>query len=920
MKFKLSDSFLSKYKSIKPPFGFNGFGEVVYFRCVSVETPVLCGDLSWKPAGELQIGDTLLAFDEELSLESKERYFKYSQVTANSVEDAECFGIELENGETLYATSEHPWLVKTGAGLEWVQTKDLGVGSRGAHKYMIKICEPTTQDYSYESGFLAAAFDSEGSLDRSYGLVFTQIQNELLDTVKTYLGKKGFDYNFSEKNTYNPNSLVKGNFKCFDITLYGKEKLFKFFSEFRPPRLLKKFLNRIQDVALRATKHVKILRVFPAGVRKIAVLSTSSATHITAGYPSHNTYSRVKEDGQNEVWWETVARVVEGTFNMQKRWIDENGLEWNPRKAQQSAHEMYDRIFNMKFLPPGRGLWAMGSPITEDKKLFAALNNCGFCTTANLAEQLSKPFRFLMDASMLGVGVGFDTKGAGSVVIKGDNKVSEESFVVPDTREGWVDAVGGLIDSYFLGSSKLVFDYSLIRPEGVPIKGFGGLSSGHKPLAECIEGIRATLERIVGKDITRTAIVDIMNLIGKAVVAGNVRRTAEIVFDDSMSDEYLDLKNYEVNPHRETFGWTSNNSILCSLGMDYSSAANRTKINGEPGYFWLDNARAYSRMNNGTDNKDFRAVGCNPCVEQTLEDKELCCLVETFPHNHDSIEDFVLTLKYAYLYAKTVTLGKTHWPETNRVLLRNRRIGCSMSGIAQFISNRGINTLKEWCDKGYEAIQRYDIVYSDWLAIPRSIKTTSIKPSGTVSLLAGATPGMHYPEDVFCIRRMRLSKHSDLVPKLRDAGYKIEPCFGSEDNTVVAEFPIQFRGIRKASELSLWEQLSLAAFLQKHWADNQVSCTVTFKPHTRDEKGKIVAKDGEEDEIVHALNYFQYQLKGVSFLPRRTNVYRQMPYEGITEAKYNEILSGLKALRLGRVKNEEAEIEKGCNNDVCLLK
>ena len=121
-----------------------------------------------------------------------------------------------------------------------------------------------------------------------------------------------------------------------------------------------------------------------------------------------------------------------------------------------------------------------------------------------------------------------------------------------------------------------------------------------------------------------------MNLIGKCVVAGNVRRTAEIVFGEADSQEYLDLKNYEVNPHRAEYGWTSNNSIFAELGMDYTEACERVKLNGEPGFAWLENMQNYSRMNNGPDYKDHRVKGGNPCLEQSLESYELCCLVETF--------------------------------------------------------------------------------------------------------------------------------------------------------------------------------------------------------------------------------------------------------------------------------------------------
>lgn len=622
------------------------------------------------------------------------------------------------------------------------------------------------------------------------------------------------------------------------------------------------------------------------------------------------TYSRIREDGQNEKWFETVRRVVEGTYSMQKRWIEEHSLGWDSRRAQKSAQEMYDRIFNMKFLPPGRGLWAMGSEIIEERGINASLNNCAFVSTKNLKDDLAKPFTFLMDASMLGVGVGFDTKGSGAILVKSPNpNKGTWTFKIPDSREGWVESLHHLLESYFLGLSTVEFDYSEVREAGLPIKGFGGVSSGSVPLREMHESLRKTLDANSGELISTTTIVDIMNLIGKAVVAGNVRRTAEIVFGDYDSQEFINLKNYDVNPNRETFGWTSNNSVFAKLGMDYTQVASLISSNGEPGLAWLENMQGYSRMNNGMDYKDIRAEGGNPCLEQTLESYELCCLVETFPNNHEDIEDYKKTLKYAYLYAKTVTLGKTHWSETNRVLLRNRRIGCSMSGIAQFIASKGLNELKTWCQSGYDVIQEYDKSYSDWFAIPRSIKTTSIKPSGTVSLLAGATPGIHYPENRFYIRRMRLSKHSQLIKPLEKAGYKLEPAYGSEDSTVVVEIPVDSGvGVRTVSEVSMWEQLSLAAFMQRYWADNQVSATITFNPQT------------EASQIPYALNYFQYQLKGVSFLPKlEKGAYRQMPYEAITEDSYKELTRKLKPVNFNKVANEEADVEKFCNNDVCEL-
>jgi len=418
--------------------------------------------------------------------------------------------------------------------------------------------------------------------------------------------------------------------------------------------------------------------------------------------------------------------------------------------------------------------------------------------------------------------------------------------------------------------------------------------------------IRNVLDKNAGEKITTRIIVDIMNMIGACVVSGNVRRTALISLGEPDDNEFLNLKNYELNPERMEYGWTSNNSVFAQVGMDYSAIAERIKDNGEPGIFWLENSRAYSRMCDAPDWKDKKIVGANPCMEQSLENHELCMLVETFPNRNIDLDDYKRTLKFAYLYAKTVTLAKTHWEDTNRVMLRNRRIGLSMSGLAQFITDRGLDELKTWCEEGYKTIKYYDEVYSDWLAIPKSIKVTTVKPSGTVSLLAGATPGIHYPESQYYIRRVRLSKHSDLIKPLQKAGYKIEPAIGQEDSTLVVEFPVTVGDkIRTVKELSMWEQLALGAFMQKYWSDNQVSQTVTFDPET------------EGKDIANALNIYQYQLKGVSFLPRiKEGVYQQMPYEAITKEEYEKMLAKLKPLDLSN-SIEDSIGEQYCNNDVC---
>lgn len=616
------------------------------------------------------------------------------------------------------------------------------------------------------------------------------------------------------------------------------------------------------------------------------------------------TYSRLKDDGKNESWYETVRRVVEGVYTIQKQHIDDYNLGWNQAKAQKSAQEMYERIFNFKMLPPGRSLWALGTNIVMERGLTEALYNCSFLSTKNIADNPGLPFANAMDFLMLGVGVGFDVQGAGKVEVK-EKKKNQSVFVIPDSREGWVESTMAAINAFF-GGNNYEFDYSEIRPAGTPIKTFGGVSSGYEPLKMLHDGIEEVLTKEVGKHISARAITDIVNMIGRTVVSGNVRRSAEIVIGEG-TEEFLDLKNYEVNPERMAFGWASNNTVYAELGMDYSDIAERIAINGEPGLFWKDNARKYGRMRETEANyKDNRVEGLNPCGEITLEPSELCNLVELFPNNHESLEDFKKTIKYAYLFAKSITLLNTNWAETNKVMLRNRRIGLSMTGIAQFIAKTGMGVLKNWMEESYDLVQKYDEVYSEWFAVPLSKKTTTFKPSGTISILAGATPGIHFPESKFYIRRVRLAKNSPYIPILKEGGYKIEPANEDPNGTLVVEFPVSVgNDVKTINDVTMWEQLNLAAFCQENWADNSVSVTVTFK-------------ENEKEQIKPALDLFQFKLKAVSFLPKlESGAYAQMPYEEISKEEYEEMASRVSSLDFSEMFSTESLGEQYCNNETC---
>jgi adenosylcobalamin-dependent ribonucleoside-triphosphate reductase len=589
------------------------------------------------------------------------------------------------------------------------------------------------------------------------------------------------------------------------------------------------------------------------------------------------TYSRLKQDGTKETWVDVCERVINGMYSLQKDHAKTNRLPWSDAKAASSAKEAFDRLFNLKWTPPGRGLWVMGTPLVNVQRNSAALQNCAFVSTGSMTKtDPAKPFAFLMEASMLGVGVGFDDKGADKDFnIYAPQK--GETYVIPDTREGWVESTAALINAYLKPDSKApVFDYKEIRPAGEPIKIFGGTAAGAEPLIKLHDYINNMFKDRADQKLTRRDIADIGNLIGVCVVSGNVRRSAELLMGRIDDEEFLNLKNYEKYPERLGHGWMSNNSVSVEVGTDLSPIIDGIARNGEPGVIWMDVSRKYGRLIDPENNKDWRIMGYNPCAEQSLESYECCTLVETYLNRHEDIEDFKRTLKFAYLYAKTVTLLPTHWEETNAIMQRNRRIGTSVSGVANFADNKGLPVLRQWMDEGYKVIKTYDTTYSEWLGIRESIKMTTVKPSGTVSILAGESPGVHWTVGgEYFNRAIRFANSDPMLPLFKMANYRVEPANESPDTTSVVFFPIKSNAKRSEKDVSIYEKMALAATAQRYWSDNSVSVTISFDP------------EKEASAIGTALHMYDGQLKTVSFLPSGNATYPQMPYTQITAEEYN---------------------------------
>ena len=455
----------------------------------------------------------------------------------------------------------------------------------------------------------------------------------------------------------------------------------------------------------------------------------------------------------------------------------------------------------------------------------------------------------------------------------------------------------------------MVIDVSDVRPRGARIHGFGGTASGPAPLVEMLRDVNRILDQKAGSRLSSVDCTDIGNLIGKAVVAGNVRRSAELALGDWDDDGFRTMKQdqEQLAHHR----WASNNSVVVDGRPEqYEEVAHEVIVNGEPGIVDLRLSRNYGRLADGFNaDADPNAEGTNPCGEITLENGEPCNLFEVFPSiaqeqgwNLDRV--FALAVRYA----KRVTFGSYDWEVTRQVVARNRRIGVSLSGIQDwFLSRFNSRAVTGWkqetakdgtvrrrpiydqeiaraLDGLYQAVVEADNEYSAELGCQPSLKHTTVKPSGTVAKLAGVSEGMHFQWAGHYIQRIRFQDDDPLLKALNACGYHIEPDVYT-DHTMVVEFPVEAMGwdsprFASAGTVSAEEQLATQAFLQAYWSDNAVSCTVTFQ-------------ESEKDRLPVILAAYAGRIKSTSLLGYVDGGYQQMPKETISISKYQEMTAAI---------------------------
>ena len=629
------------------------------------------------------------------------------------------------------------------------------------------------------------------------------------------------------------------------------------------------------------------------------------------------TYARrLKEDDPNsktEEFWQVIQRELDASDKQLKvGFTDEEKIRYATTRLQ------------LKWSVAGRFMWQLGTK-TVDRLGLPSLQNCAF----TVVNEPIRPFTWCFEMLMLGSGVGYNIQRHHVYQIpKLKNKIRVErldeenaDFIVPDTREGWIKLLAKLLKAHFYSGEGFSYSTQLIRGKGAPIKGFGGSASGPEELCWGISEINKILNNRSNKKLRPIDCLDIMNIIGFIVVSGNVRRSAQLSIGDYDDGEYLKAKRWDLGsiPNWRSM---SNNSIASPSDLnDLPKEFWETYEQGEPyGLINLDLSRKVGRTND-TNYPDPDVEGYNPCAEQSLADKETCCLSTVFLPNIVSYEELLECLTFAYRMNKHSLSLHCSLKETEIIVNKNMRMGIGMAGYLQASEEQ-----RSWLSNAYDWLRDFDKKYSDTHNFPISIKLTTEKPDGTQALLpshvdkdgeiiAGVIlPGVHPSPagEPYYIRRMRISSQSNLIDVCKKHGYNIEfqkNFDGSNDKTtMVVEFPCQLsEGTPIAATFGWREQLDAVRRVQREWSDNSVSCTVYYK------------KEDLPEIKEYLLEHFNNEIKTVSFLLYHGHGFVQAPYETISKDKYDNMVSSIIPITSVELKEEDVVIED-CLSGSCPIK
>jgi adenosylcobalamin-dependent ribonucleoside-triphosphate reductase len=665
------------------------------------------------------------------------------------------------------------------------------------------------------------------------------------------------------------------------------------------------------------------------------------------------TYSRYLEDKKRrETWFETVLRTTEYNINLGIQYKKKMGLTINMEEEIKEAQLLFDHLFNLRTFTSGRTLYMGGTEVVENYPL--SNYNCAFTNIEKFSD-LVDVFYLLMVGSGVGIRITKDLvsklpkvrpinlEGRYDETVRSNTSKElmedtrciwdeEDSsiavIIVGDSKEGWCAA----LESYFKlitldkykDVSRIIIDYSYVRPEGERLKRFGGRASGHKSIKRMFEKINKVVSLRQDGSLQTIDILDIATIISENVVSGGVRRSAMMVICDEDDEEVINAKRniYKVVDgnwiedteisHRKM----SNNSILYTERPSkerIKEIIDSIKINGEPGF--INGAEALRRKST------FQ--GCNPCGEILLQSKQCCNL--TTNNLMGFVKGSVLdeeglkeTIRLSTRVAIRMTLVDVELPQWNKVMQEDRIIGVSLTGIMDMVNKTGMtyDDLAALLASLKKEVHKEGERYCNELGIQPPKLMTTIKPEGTLSTLPCVSSGIHFAHSNYYIRRIRISVNDPLYKMVEALGcYPIYNEIGqsNENCTIkVIEFPIKAPEGRTKYDVGAIEQLELYKMTMENWTDHNTSITVHVRDHEWDDVTQWVYDN------------FDYVV-GITFLPLMEETYPLLPFERTTKEDYEARLEKLKPFDyelLARFEDQEEHdiLDQECENGVCPIR
>lgn len=541
-------------------------------------------------------------------------------------------------------------------------------------------------------------------------------------------------------------------------------------------------------------------------------------------------------------------------------------------------NEVYKMVYAKKVLPSMRSLQFAGKPAEINN---ARMFNCSFLPIDNM-----KSFSEIMFLLLSGCGVGFSVQNhhidkLPEITVP----TRERRYLINDSIEGWADAVHVLMKAYLKGGARPRFDFRDIRAKGEQLVTAGGKAPGPEPLKEVLFKVQLILDRKKsGEKLTSVECHDIACHLADAVLSGGIRRAALISLFDFDDEEMLTCKFgnwWETNPQR---GRANNSAVILRHKItesEFMSLWEKVEASnaGEPGFIF-------------SNDKDY---GTNPCAEIALRPYQFCNLCEINATDIESQEDFNARSKSAaFLGTLQASYTDFHylrdiWKKTTE---KEALIGVGITGIA----SGNLDTLN--LEESAKIVKEENERVAKLLGIKKAARATTVKPSGTSSLVLGSSSGIHAWHDKYYIRRIRVGKNEAIYTYLNIYHPElVEDDFLNPSHQAVISVPQAAPEGATTRAESTFDLLERTRRFNMEWVRpghrsgqnfNNVSCTINIK-------------QGEWKQVGQWMWDNRNDYTAMSCLPEDLGSYRQTPFESITEEQYNEMVTHLHSIDLRNV-------------------